>query len=75
MVERFNGRIADILRTHFDNNEDLDATLRRYAYLYNYHIPQRALGHKTPIEALRAWQEKKPELFVKNVRNHSDPDI
>ncbi len=75
MVERFNGRIADILRTHhFDSNEELEATLRRYAYLYNYHIPQRALGHKTPIEALRAWQEKKPELFVKNVRNHPGPD-
>ncbi len=75
MVERFNGRIADILRTHhFDSNEDLEATLRRYAYLYNYHIPQRALGHKTPIEALRVWQEKKPELFVKNVRNHPGPD-
>ncbi len=75
MVERFNGRIADILRSHhFESNEDLEATLRRYAYLYNYHIPQRALGHKTPIEVLREWQEKNPELFVKNVRNHPGPD-
>jgi len=47
----------------------------RKSRIQDYHIPQRALGHKTPIEALRAWQEKKPELFVKNVRNHLAPDI
>ena len=31
MVERFNGRISDILKTHrFQSGEDLRATLHRY---------------------------------------------
>ena len=54
MVERFNGRISDILRTHhFRSGEDLVATLHRYVYLYNHQLPQSALGAKTPIEAMK----------------------
>ncbi len=75
MVERFNGRISDVLRTHhFDSSEDLEATLRRYVHLYNHHIPQRALGHRTPIDTLKAWQIERPDLFVKQVYNHPGPD-
>jgi len=34
MVERFNGRISDILKTHhFRSGEDLRATLHRYMAL------------------------------------------
>jgi len=34
-VERFNGRIADVLRTHrFDSTASLQATLKRFVYLY-----------------------------------------
>ncbi len=70
MVERFNGRIADILKTtHFHSNEHLDDTLGRYAKLYNHHIPQRALGHITPVAALKAWQKSHPDLFCKRVYN------
>jgi len=53
----------------------LEQTLLRYGYLYNQHIPQRALGHKPPVEAMKDWQKKKPELFHKQVRNHTGPDI
>lgn len=75
MVERFNGRISEVLATtRFDCAQDLEATLVRYAYLYNQHIPQRALSHKTPIEALKSWQKDRPELFLKKVRNHAGPD-
>jgi transposase InsO family protein len=43
-VERFNGRIADLLRTHpFRSSEDLEQTLHRYVTLYNHHLPQKAL--------------------------------
>jgi transposase InsO family protein len=49
MVERFNGRIADILKTHhFMSGEDLEQTLLRYAMLYNELLPQTALNSKTP---------------------------
>ena len=54
MVERFNGRIAEVLQTHhFESSHGLEATLLRYTDLYNHHIPQRALGHVTPVEVNR----------------------
>lgn len=75
MVERFNGRIAQILRTHrFNSAEDLRTTLHRYVWLYNEQLPQKALGHQAPIQALKHWQMTHPELFHKSVRNHPGPD-
>ncbi len=42
MVERFNGRIADLLRTpHCRSSEDLRQTLHRYVTRYNQHVPRR----------------------------------
>ncbi|NDY94102.1 IS481 family transposase, partial [Ideonella livida] len=36
MVERFNGRLEQVLRTHhFNSAEDLEKTLHRYVWLYN----------------------------------------
>jgi len=43
--------------------------LERYLKIYNHHIPQKALGHKTPIQTLKKWQAEKPQLFVKRVYN------
>lgn len=75
MVERFNGRISEVLATHrFDSALALEQTLKRYCHLYNHHIPQKALGHKTPIQALQEWQQRQPELFIRKVRNHPGPD-
>lgn len=75
MVERFNGRIADILKTtRFDSSADLKQTLYNYLEVYNHHIPQKALGHITPVQALKDWQQKQPELFVKKVYNHPGLD-
>jgi hypothetical protein len=68
MVERFHGRIDELLQqTRFDSRADLQATLQNYLKLYNHHIPQRAVGSKTPILALKEWQQKRPGLFVKRV--------
>lgn len=59
IVERFNGRISDILATtRFRSREDLQATLERYARLYNDHLPQRARGHRTPRQAMEQWRAK-----------------
>ena len=75
MVERFNGRIAEILQTtRFDSSKDLKQTLLNYREVYNHHIPQRALGHVTPIQALKQSQQKRPEIFVKKVYNHAGLD-
>ena len=75
MVERFNGRIAEVLATHrFDSAEDLETTLLRYAWLYNHHLPQKALGHTTPIEVMKKWYADKPEIFISKPRNRPAPD-
>ena len=75
MVERFNGRLAQVLRSHhFNSAEDLAQTLHRYVWLYNQHLPQKALGHETPIQALKRWQHSHPHLFLRAVRNHTGPD-
>jgi transposase InsO family protein len=75
MVERFNGRLAQVLRTHrFNSAEDLETTLHRYVWLYNAQLPQKALEHVTPLQALKRWQQSHPDLFVRQVRNHPAPD-
>ena len=75
MVERFNGRIAEIVgQTRLTSAAHLQETLLKYCQLYNHHIPQKRLGHVAPIQALKNWQEMKPELFVKKVYKLSGPD-
>lgn len=75
MVERFNGRISEILATtRFRSRDDLQTTLTRYVTLYNNHLPQRALGHKTPLMALREWRKDRPELFARKPKNQAGLD-
>ena len=64
MVERFNGRISGIVKqTKFASQKELEMTLFNYSKTYNGQIAQRALNHQTPIQALKMWQQEKPELF------------
>ena len=64
MVERFNGRIAEVLRTYpFRSRDDLEATLKRYVWLYNHHLPQKAISHRTPIQTMEDWQAYRPGIF------------
>src|SRR5690606_38267852 len=82
MVERFNGRIADVLKTHrFHSGQDLEQTLVRYVALYNHQLPQSALKSKTPIQAMKDWYASHPDLFRKrpydrpgcdNYANHAE---
>ena len=75
MVERFNGRISELVnQTRFASAQELQTTLGLYLKTYNHHIPQRALHHHSPIQALKDWQRKKPELFVKRVYEQSGLD-
>lgn len=61
MVERFNGHLEEVLRSHHFNSADsLKTTLHRYVWLYNEHFPQKALQHITPLEALKRWQKSHP---------------
>lgn len=75
MVERFNGRISEIVRqTRFASAAQLEATLMNYVKIYNHHIPQRALKHVSPVQALKDWYVKKPELFKKRVYKQAGLD-
>ena len=75
MVERFNGRIADILRTHhFQSGKELEHTLMRYVELYNNHLPQANLDCRTPCQVMCEWYEKEPQFFSKDVHNHPEGD-
>jgi transposase InsO family protein len=56
MVERFNGRIADVLKTNrFNSAEDMAQMLTRYVALYNHQFPQSTLKNKTPMQAMKDW--------------------
>ena len=75
MVERFNGRVSDIVNeTRFGSRAELKTTLRNYVKIYNHNIPQRALDHKTPVQALKEWSEERPELFRKRAYNQPGLD-
>ena len=67
MVERFNGRIEDVLQSHhFRSGEDPNATMHRYVLLYNQQLPQSVLQSKTPLQAMKDWHKLKLEMFMKN---------
>jgi hypothetical protein len=75
MVERFNGRISDVLKTNrFDSALDLEQTLMRYVHLYNTQLPQSVLRSRTPMQAMKDWHKSHPHLFVKSPRNHTGRD-
>jgi transposase InsO family protein len=66
MVERFNGRIADVLKTNrFNSAEDMAQMLTRYVALYNHQFPQSTLKNKTPIQAMKDWCGTHLHLFHK----------
>jgi transposase-like protein/transposase len=76
MVERFNGRIKDVIaQTRFTSADDLKKTLTSYCRIYNNQIPQKNLGHVPPVTALKNWQKTNPELFQKSVYNLTGPDM
>jgi transposase InsO family protein len=66
MVERVNGRIEEVLQSHhFRSGEALETTLHRCVLLYNQQLPQSALSSKTPLQAIKDWHKRKPDLFRK----------
>jgi transposase InsO family protein len=75
MVERFYGRIEEVLQSHhFRSGEELETTLQRYAWLYNQNLPQSALRSKTPLQAMKDWHKIKPMLVRKQPCYHPGCD-
>ncbi|TQE98281.1 MAG: transposase, partial [Spiribacter salinus] len=76
VVERFNGRLCEVIASHhFRSAEDLETTTKRYVWLYNQHIGQKALNHRTPVQAMKDWYAERPDLFRKKPRNFGDVTI
>ena len=44
----------------------MEATLKRYVWLYNRQLPQSALGNKTPLQAIKERCRTNPQLFIKH---------
>jgi len=66
MIERFNGRIADVLATtRFDSAEHLTDTIKRYVQVYNQHISQKALGLIPLLQAMRKLVPKTAQPLQK----------
>jgi transposase InsO family protein len=75
MADRFNGRISEVIaQTRFACAKELETTLTQYAATYNHRIPQRALDHFSPVQALKQWRARRPELFVRQVYEQSELD-
>jgi transposase InsO family protein len=75
MVQRLNGRIIELpQQARFDSRTDLETTLLNYLKLYTYHIPLLAIGSTTSIQALKEWQHREQELFVKRVYDQTGLD-
>ncbi len=70
MVERFNGRIADVLKTQrFVSGEDLEQTIMRYVALYNTQFPQSALGSRPcPFSGDESVAQIKPGIVRQKTR-------
>jgi transposase InsO family protein len=66
MVESFNGRIEEVLQGHHvRTGEDPESTLHRSVRLCNRQLPQSAPGSKSPVQAMKDWHKRKPQLFRK----------
>lgn len=66
LVACLSDKISEVVdQTQFSSAAELETTLRNHVKTYNRLIPQRALRHVSPVQALKNWQAEKPELFKK----------
>jgi hypothetical protein len=52
------------------NGEDLEQTLLRLLPLYNEHLPQSAIGGKTPMDTVNMWRAFHPQRFLHTPRSN-----
>ena len=75
MSERFNGRSAEVLATTPTPPSTWPIPSNATFKVYNQHIPQKALGHSPPLQAMKYWSRKQTQLFKKCVYNLAGLDI
>jgi transposase InsO family protein len=71
MVEAMNKKVKanTTKRFHYDNVEALKTHLYHYLLNYNFNLKLRAIGRKTPFDAVLQWYDKKPNIFSINPFN------
>jgi len=72
MIERFNGRIAEIVKTtRFHSGRELEQTLLQYAKVYNHQIPLKAPGTHLTHPGPQKLAEKTPGTVQKTcIQSH-----
>jgi transposase InsO family protein len=67
LAERTNGLVKqDTVKEHtYEHAPQMKEDLHAWFVRYNFYRPHRRLGRKTPYEAVCAWYDKQPELFIK----------
>jgi hypothetical protein len=64
MVERINGRVADVLKTNrFNSAEDMAHTCTRNVALDSHQFPKSALDSKTSMQTMKDWYANQPDLI------------
>jgi transposase InsO family protein len=70
MVEAMNKKVKanTVQRFHYNDVGQLMTHLYHYLVNYNFNLKLRAIGRKTPFDAVLKWYDEKPELFAINPR-------
>ncbi len=68
MVEAMNKKVKvnTTKRFHYGNVDTLKTHLYHYLLNYNFNLKLRAIGRKTPFDAVLQWYAKKPDIFIIN---------
>ena len=73
MVERFiRGLYSRLRQVQSGSDDDLVDILRSYRSIYNQADRQSALADLAPMQALRGWRRRRPELFRKQAWSLAD---
>ncbi len=75
MKERFDGRISEVVKqTRFDSGQHLKDVLLQHCRIYKHNMPQKNLGHITPIASLKIWGKSNPDIFKETIYNYTGLD-
>jgi hypothetical protein len=76
MIERFDGRMAELIQTpQLASTEDLETTRHRYANLYNHHFPQMAVNPQSPVQNLGDLQSFNPTSLEKDLTTYGGRQV
>jgi len=65
MVERFNKTIkrATVESFRYDNYDQMNESIKRYEYIYNFTRKHTAINRRTPYQTMLEWYQKDKSIF------------